>query len=263
MMKRGFVLIATGMILMTGCQDEKASTSPGESNKQEVTTISSEPKVVQSQEIVDIIEKEQEKQQQPSTYIEKRETQVNQKVEQKKESVQQVKKEQPPVSFREPVEMKKEEQPKKKTGVVEKETKQPTVTKQNETKQEGITYKDEKYPFTLQLPSTWQHVQTKRDIFDPHAKDVVSFTVNMAGEDCSLVSIFVFDSQAEAMSHIEFGPLSKLGEKDGLIYAYVRASEAPGKLYGQQYEKELKMVQKMIVEEVPAVMSSFTLFPSK
>jgi hypothetical protein len=256
-MKRGFILIFAGVVLMTGCQEEQKSMSQETQVQQEAKEVPSEPKSVQSEE--QIVE---EKEEQVSSYIENENTEIHQKIEPKKEAPRATSKEQPAVSFKSSIEIKpkvkKEEQPKKET-IVEKEGKKPSGEVSNKGKKETISYKDQKYPFTLALPATWSNVKIDHNHFDKDVKETINFTMNIAGVDCKIASIFVFDDEVEASSHIEFGSLSKLGEKDGLIYAYIRSKEAPSKLYEPAYEKELKAVQRMIIEEVPVAMSSFTL----
>ncbi|GGE82724.1 hypothetical protein [Priestia taiwanensis] len=246
-MKKGFILVATGMLLLTGCQEDRNQSVQSNGQEQEVATIPPEAKLVESNET----SMEEQKVQNEAVYREKNDKQVGEMVEQKK-----VKTEKADVSFKQSVEI--------KANVKKEEGKQPdkkNTVKKEEQQQKSISYKDGKYPFTLQLPEAWSNVEVKREQFDNHTQEAVTFIATIGGEKVRLASIFAFGSKEEAMNHIEFGLHKKLGEKDGLTYAYIRASEAPDKLYGEQYEKELKMAQKMIMEDVPLVMDSFTLLP--
>ncbi|WP_103653169.1 hypothetical protein [Bacillus thuringiensis] len=119
-------------------------------------------------------------------------------------------------------------------------------------------YRDEQYPFTLQIPTIWMdHVYVNRDPFDENAKGTISFVANIEGGQFPICSILIFDNKPEVTDYIESGPIIKLYETDNLIYGYICASQRPVEYYEN---KNFKRMYDSIYNEISNVMKSFKLY---
>ncbi|MDY0409119.1 hypothetical protein [Paracerasibacillus soli] len=117
-----------------------------------------------------------------------------------------------------------------------------------------IIYQNEKYQFSLTLPSSWKgHYKVEEVHWNPSADVVIDFNFTYQGEVLStLFSIHILSEELD-----EEAPLTYIASNDEKTFAYTKALEIPEAFYeNEQLKAEQDQFLHMMNQDVPQIIES-------
>jgi hypothetical protein len=134
-------------------------------------------------------------------------------------------------------------------------------------------YKNQLYRFTLRLPAwfkTYTVIRTRRQSTDSVYQVHFKFKYRRKIYDNTFVILVYNKSRLAWQKEYADSPLTYIGERSGLSFAYLTPGELPhafvdpatGEYDTRKYGRPIRLLKRMVNEEVPRIISTFRFLGS-
>ncbi|UTR10440.1 hypothetical protein MM300_21650 [Evansella sp. LMS18] len=138
------------------------------------------------------------------------------------------------------------------------ETEQPNGSGGGESLSDSNLYTNSQFGFTMELPETWQNIiRIDTNVFSPDQEGAVNFYYEPSAEINQLVFSVIIYTDEKGKEQEDNPFWMPIGTNNGYTFGYIIPGEPTEELLAPENSEKLELVQHMIYNDLPEIISTF------